>query len=203
MPRKNFEDDLQTTDDNPGGSNRSVNTDNSNGRGRSRDKGLDSSKGSKGGDDFNVVINTPRGDGSFDALATPARDRLTGQPGDVGTFFTWTNLTDSLLKGSRRSVLIDEVRDFTSLVDGLDAPLNVTTQEILNPGGRINKLNAGQINAKGVGGESFAANTAAAFTCKGYSGVFVVFNDARAGYQQNSDSLIQLVGYTFAPIGIY
>ena len=175
----------------------------SKGRDRSRGRGSDDGGAGSSISGLNVVINTSRGDGSFEALATPLRDQLTGQPGNVGTFFTWANLTDSLLKGAGRSVLWDQVVDFTSVIDGLDAPANVTTTEITSLSGSISKLAPGLINAKGVGGANFAPNTAAAFTCKGYDGVFVVFNDGVAGYQQTSDSLVHLAGYTFAPIGIY
>ena len=170
-------------------------------QGRGRGKGSDARASESGSG--SPVANTSRGDGSFEALATPLRDLLTGEPGDVGTFFTWTNLTDSLLKGAGRTVLWDRVVDFTSVVDGLDAPANVTTTEITALSGSVAKLVPGQIHSKGVGASNFAPNTAAAFTCKGFDGVFVVFNDAVTGYQPSSDSLIHLAGYTFAPIGIY
>ena len=164
--------------------------------------------GQNGQQSLNPVSNTPRSDGSYVALATPLRDQLIGQDEPIaestnaGTVFTWQNLTDSLLKGPRNSILWDRITGFGSL-DSLDAPANVITTEITSLSGSVDKLVAGQINAKGVGAANFAPNTAAAFTAKGWRGVFVVFNDDVAGYQQKHDSLIFLSEYTFAPIHIY
>ena len=172
--------------------------------------------GNKSGQDgqqsLNPVSNTPRSDGSYGALATPLRDQLIGQDDVIGgtanssTVFTWKSLTDSVLKGPRNSVLWDRVKGFGSL-DKLDAPATVVTREITNLSGSVDKLIAGQINAKGVGAANFAPNTAAAFSFtdkeKRDTGVFVVFNDGVAGYQQKHDSLIFLSEYTFAPIHIY
>ena len=52
------------------------------------------------------------------------------------------------------------------------------------------------MNATVLNKSNFLANSAAAFTCTGISGLFVAFNDARDGYQQNSDTLLLLQGYS-------
>lgn len=181
------------------------------GKGRGRSKGDGKGRGREGNpsragsdDGLNPVEVVSRGDGSFQATATPGRDLLSGVTTDAAVFFTWNSLSDSLLKGSRRSVLIDKVIGFTSGVDGIDVPSSINAEAILaisSLSGRTEKLVAGQINAKGVGADRFSANSVAAFTCKGFDGTYLVLNDNRNGYQQNSDGLIFLEGYDIGKNG--
>jgi len=173
------------------------------GRGRSKGKGKQPS--STETQTLNTVAATDSLDGVAtvkEMIATPVRDLLTGiSDAGIATNFVWQNLGDSLLKGRGNSVLWDEVVDFKpSEGDELYAPENITTENISAPSGNISKLVAGQINAKGLKGKSFLANSAAAFTCDGFNGLFVVFNDARAGYQPNSDSLLFLKDFRFSTI---
>lgn len=173
-------------------------------RGRSKGKGKDKGQqpSSPENETLNPVAATPSLDGVAtvnEMIATPLRDLLTGIPeAGIATNFVWLNLRDSLLKGRRGSALWDEVVDFKpSDGDELYAPENITTESITASSGNISKLVAGQINAKALKGKAFLANSAAAFTCDGFDGLFVVFNDSLAGYQPNSDSLLFLKGFGF------
>ena len=153
--------------------------------------------------DFNVVPATPSLDGVAtvqEMIATPLRDLLTGIPqAGISTNFVWLNLSDSRLKGRRGAALWDQVVDFKgSEGDELYAPESITTESISASSGHISKLVPGQINAKALKGKAFLADSAAAFTCDGYDGLFVVFNDPRAGYQAESDSLLFLKDFRFS-----
>lgn len=137
----------------------------------------------------------------------PAVDPTSGDPAapateqQQATLYRWNSRQDSTLKGPRRSELWDVVTNYRD-GDEIDAPEGITTTEITESSGSIRKLNAGLINAKGVGGEAFAANTARAFLYTGpnkdlQDGVFVVFNDNNPGYQHRKDGLIFLKGFSF------
>lgn len=164
-----------------------------NGRGR----GLDKSPLS----DFNEVTPTfVEGDGAtsgyWSATATAQRDRLTGQAAGSTepTLFRWQSLRDSRLKGRKKAPMWDVVQNFNPVRDRLDAPDSVSGTTITDSSGAIRRLRPGQINAKALGAEAFAANTAAAFTCQGYDGIFVVANNGVAGYQHRKDALMFLEG---------
>lgn len=152
-----------------------------------------------GDGEFNSVTSQLLGDGSYEAVATAKRDWLTGLgPEDSATtIFTWPALSDSILKGPKRRALWDEVTNFSSERDVINAPEAIGSTTITGLSGRINKLVPGQINAKGVGAETFSANSAAAFTCKGYAGTFIVLNNGTPGYQHRKDSLIYLRDFSF------
>lgn len=139
------------------------------------------------------------GDGSYEAVATAKRDWLTGlgPENSATTIFTWPALSDSRLKGPKRRALWDEVSNFSSERDVINAPEAIGSTTITGLSGRVNKLVPGQINAKGVGAETFLANSAAAFTCKGYAGTFIVLNNGTSGYQHRKDSLIYLRNFSF------
>ena len=152
-----------------------------------------------GTDEFNVVPVTESTvvPGTYESVATSLRDKLTGEPTGSSTLFVWENLGDSLLKIRGRSGW-DVVEGCTPGVDALYAPQTITTTSIPSSNGNISKLVAGQINAKVLSNSQFLANSAAAFTCTGYDGLFVAFNDGRDGYQANSDTLLFLQGYNLA-----
>lgn len=138
---------------------------------------------------------------SRDLLGPPATNDPTATSNTAGSIYRWNSLQDSKLKGPRRSVLWDVVTNYQA-GDQIDAPDSITTTEIMVASGSIRKLNAGLVNSKGLGGKNFLANTAAAFTYEGpiqayRNGVFLVLNDGRAGYQQTSDALIFLQGFSF------
>lgn len=161
--------------------------------------------GTNGDAELTPVTSQLLDDGTYEAVATAKRDLLTGLgPDDTAkTTFTWTELTDSMLKGPRRRVLWDEVTNFSSERDVINAPETTIPTMITGISGSINKLVPGQINAKALGADTFSAHSAAAFTCKGYTGTFVVLNNGTAGYQQRKDSLIYLRDFSFdqAPEG--
>ena len=174
----------------------------------SNDKGhgSDDKRSSKGAESFNVVNATeipPGGTGVFESLATAQRDKLTGlfNGSKVKTTYTWLNLGDSLLKVRGRAGY-DIVENFTvnnpEGSDELLAPQSITATAITTSNGNISKLVAGKITAKVLSADKFVANSAAAFTCDGFEGLFVVFNDRRDGYQHNSDTLIFLQNYNLA-----
>ena len=165
---------------------------NNKGRGRSN------RRPTGGSDGFNLINSTeiaPSGSGNYEAVATTQPDKLTGLfgGGPVKTAYTWLSLGDSLLKVRGRAAY-DIVDQFKS-GDVLVAPASITTTSITASNGTINKPVAGQINAKVLNKTTFLANSAAAFTCTGLDGLFVAFNDARPGYQQNSDTLLFLANY--------
>ena len=159
-----------------------------------------------GVESFNVVNATeipPGGTGAFESLATAQRDKLTGlfNGAKVKTTYTWLNLGDSLLKDHGHAGY-DIVENFTvnnpEGSDELLAPQSITATAITTSNGNISKLVAGKITAKVLSADKFVANSAAAFTCDGFEGLFVVFNDRRDGYQHNSDTLIFLQNYNLA-----
>jgi hypothetical protein len=176
-------------------------------KGRGKGRGKDDTKPTPGAETFNVVGSTeipPGGTGVYEALATAQRDKLTGllNGEKVRTTYTWLNLGDSLLK-VRGLAGYDIVENFTinntdGSSDDLFAPQSITTTSIDTSNGNIRKLVAGQITAKVLSKANFLANSAAAFTCTGFDGLFVAFNDGRDGYQQNSDALVFLQGYNIA-----
>ena len=167
-------------------------------------RGKASQRSGLGTDSLNVVNATEItsvGTGLYEGLATTQPDKLTGlfNNAKVKTTYTWANLTDSLLTVHGRPGY-DIVENFTTSnaeggSDELRAPQTITTDSITFSNGNIRKLNAGQINAKVLTKTNFLANSAAAFTCSGFDGMFVAFNDARDGYQQKTDTLLFLQGY--------
>lgn len=141
-----------------------------------------------------VETTAPEADQSSGDSPAPAAEQ---QP----TAYRWSSLQDSSLKGPRRSELWDVVTNYRD-GDQIDAPDTITTREITETSGSIRKLNPGQINSKGVGGEAFEANTARSFLYAGpnkglQNGVFLVLNDGRPGYQHRTDAVIFLEGFSF------
>lgn len=131
------------------------------------------------------------------AAATPKRDLFTARDAVLSSQFQWKRLSDSLLVDQRGVEQWDVVTGFQSQSHRLKAPSSVISTRIPGITGQIAQLTPAQIASRGVGGMSFKANSAAAFTCKGYRGTFVVFNDGRDGYQALSDSVIFLAGHQF------
>ena len=125
-------------------------------------------------------------------VATAQRDLLRAATGTPKSQFQWKQLSDSLLSGRGGSQRWDVVTGFDSRVHTLRAPQSVNKTTIRTASGHVNQLTPALINTKGLGGTALKANSAGAFTCAGYNGTFVVFNDTRPGYQPNSDSLIFL-----------
>lgn len=139
---------------------------------------------------FNTVTPTDKGD-FLECIATSQRDELTGTSDTKPTTFVWGKLGDSRLKIRGRAGW-DVVENFTLSSDTLNAPDSITKTSIASSNGTIRKLVAGQINAKVLSQDKFLANQAAAFECKDFNGLFVAFNDGRAGYQATSDTLLFL-----------
>jgi len=140
--------------------------------------------------------------GRSTAVATTQRDLLTAADPTQPCLFQWTRLNDSVLYGPRGSQRWDVITGFNGSTQALRAPRTVRTTAIQAASGSITQLTPEQIHTQGLGGSAFKANTAAAFTCAGYSGTFVVFNDNRPGYQANSDSLIFLADHQFSASAI-
>lgn len=161
-----------------------------------QERGKAPKRPSPGSDAFNLVPVTESGvvPGTYESVATPLRDKLTGEPTGALTLFAWENLGDSLLKIRGRAGW-DVVEGCTPDVDALYAPQTITTTSINSSNGNISKLVAGQINSKVLSKDKFRANSAAAFTCTGFDGLFVAFNDGRDAYQPNTDTLLFLQGY--------
>lgn len=145
-----------------------------------------------------IAQQKPNGAGRIPiAIASIQRNLLSASPTAQKGLFQWKALSDSLMYGRRGLMRWDVVTGFDSQRHALLAPRSVNKTIIKATSGRINQLNPEQVNGKGVGGALLKANSAAAFTCQGFDGTFVVFNDARPGYQANSDALIFLENHQF------
>lgn len=91
----------------------------------------------------------------------------------------------------------DAITDFKR-IDRIIAPFSVATTTLEAILGNTTSLTSSAI-AVVLTPLTFTANSAAAFTAAGYTGTFIAFNDSRAGFQADSDSIILLQGFTLSP----
>ncbi|MFN7678543.1 MAG: M10 family metallopeptidase C-terminal domain-containing protein [Cyanobacteriota bacterium] len=134
-----------------------------------------------GGEGNDSIIG---GDGADTLIGGAGGDTLFGSNGN--DWFVYNSLSDSLRSN------YDLISDY-SLLDKIDRPGSGTTLNFSI--GIAAGLSAAQIgallNTPGV----FRAGSSQAFTAVGFSGTFVAFNDGNDGYNEGSDSIIQLTSY--------
>jgi Ca2+-binding RTX toxin-like protein/V8-like Glu-specific endopeptidase len=157
--------------------------------------GVDDLRGGEGDDRIygyngNDVL---RGENGNDFLWGGAgKDTLTGGGGTDK--FVLTALSDSLL------ATYDVITDYTT-GELIDAASNVIAKTLTASSGNATSLTAAAISAVLTSGV-FAANSAQAFTVTGQSGTFLAFNDAKAGFNPLTDSIVQLQGHTLGSVSI-
>jgi Ca2+-binding RTX toxin-like protein len=124
------------------------------------------------------------GNGADTITGGAGKDQLTGEAGiDV---FVYSALADSLLSN------FDIITDY-SLGDILDRPgLAVTT--LNSSSGIASGSSAAQVGSF-LNNFIFTSNTSLAFSAVGSSGTFIAFNDATAGFNSLTDSILWLPNY--------
>jgi hypothetical protein len=115
------------------------------------------------------------------------KDILTGGGSIDSDTFAFYALNESLLSG------FDTITDFSSR-DHIIGPDSLETSTLFTSLGNASSVTASSI-ASVLSAPTFAANSAAAFTATGYLGTFIALNDARSGFQSESDSIIFLQGF--------
>jgi Ca2+-binding RTX toxin-like protein len=111
-------------------------------------------------------------------------DLLTGAGGN--DVFAYSTLSDSLLAN------YDIITDY-SLGDILDRPGSSSTLLNLSIGTTAG-LSAAQVGSI-LNPFSFATSSSVAFTAIGFSGTFIAFNDAIAGFNSATDAIVHLIAY--------
>ena len=141
----------------------------------------------------NAANNLLSGDTGNDILTGAAgKDTLTGGAGIDK--FGYKTLTDSLLGSSNNS--FDLITDFNATT-GNDLFLVTTARAGFTSGLTVNTLDAAGIGAK-LTTTNFAANYAAQFTFTSgtTTRTFVAINDATAGFNASTDSIVEVTGLT-------
>jgi Ca2+-binding RTX toxin-like protein len=119
------------------------------------------------------------------------KDTLTGAGGN--DIFDYTSLSDSLLD------IYDVITDY-SHGDILDRPGSSSTLLNLSIGTAAG-LSAAQVGSI-LNPFSFAASSSVAFTAIGFSGTFIALNDAIAGFNAATDSIVHLVAYNISSANV-
>jgi Ca2+-binding RTX toxin-like protein len=134
-----------------------------------------------GGEGNDSIIG---GDGRDTLIGGVGRDTLRGSQGD--DTFIYSSLADSLLAN------YDLIVDY-SLSERIDRPGSGATLNFsIGIAAGISARQIGALlNTPGV----FEANSCQAFTAVGFSGTFIAFNDGVDGYNEATDSIIQLTSY--------
>ncbi len=117
-------------------------------------------------------------------------DTLTGGAGS--DTFRYALLTQSLLAADGLIETFDIITDFVVGIDIIDGPNAVVASNVVQAG-TVATLNEAGIQAV-LNETAFVANGAATFTIN--SRDFLALNDAVIGYQQSSDALIEITGYS-------
>ena len=136
----------------------------------------------------NSAKNVLKGGGGADFIrGGGGKDTLTGEAG-LDTF-DFTSLSDSLLAS------FDTITDY-SLGETLNRPGAGTTLNAIT-GTALTSLTAASI-AGALNALTFTANSSRAFKVSSFSGTFIAFNDAVAGFNAASDSIIFLQNYNIS-----
>jgi Ca2+-binding RTX toxin-like protein len=133
------------------------------------------------GEDGNDIISA--GSGNDTVIGGAGKDVLSGEAGTDR--FVYSAFTDSLLAN------FDLITDYVT-GEVIDRPGTGVT--LNSSSGTAASLTATAL-ASILNSFSFTANSSAAFTVVGFSGTFIAFNDAGAGFNASTDSVIQLPGY--------
>ena len=139
-----------------------------------------------GGDGNDLVLGKADDDR---LLGGSGADTLTGGPGS--DTFQYTALEESLLTDGAIDTF-DRITDFVIGTDIIDSITPISASEVLQAGA-VATLDESGIQAV-LSNSSLMAGGAATFTFD--SRDFLVLNDVIAGYQANSDALIEITGYT-------
>jgi serralysin len=136
----------------------------------------------------NSLANSLSGGGSNDTLiGGGGNDTLIGGAGN--DIFEYISLSDSLLAN------YDVITDY-SIGEYLDRPgsssaiLSVSTGTAAG----LSSVQVGSI----LNTFSFASSSSVAFTAVGFSGTFIAFNDAVAGFSPINDSIVHLIAYNIS-----
>ncbi|MFM8275702.1 MAG: beta strand repeat-containing protein, partial [Cyanobium sp.] len=133
------------------------------------------------GEDGNDTISA--GSGNDTITGGAGKDLLSGEAGTDR--FVYSALTDSLLAN------FDLITDYAT-GEVIDRPGTGVT--LNSSSGTATSLAASAV-ASILNSFSFTANSSAAFTVVGFSGTFIAFNDATAGFNASTDSILQLPAY--------
>ncbi len=128
--------------------------------------------------------------GNDTLIGGAGKDTLTGGSGTDK--FTYTALSDSLLAN------YDVITDYTS-GEQIDAPSSIFAATLTTFIGTAASLSATAISGVLTSG-LFGGNSARAFTVTGQSGTFIALNDAVAGFNSATDSIIFLQNYTIGAV---
>ena len=140
-------------------------------------------------------------------VGNPANNRIAGLGGkDILTgsntadrdVFVFFQLSDSLLLDptSGTGGYFDEITDFNRN-DRITAPFSVEKDILTSSLGEAETISPTTIAAV-LTTSSFTANGVAAFTANSHSGTFIAMNDARAGFQADTDSIVWLRDYSIS-----
>jgi len=133
--------------------------------------------------------------GNDTLIGGAGQDSLTGGSGTDK--FTYTVLSDSLLAN------YDVITDYTS-GEQIDAPSSIFAATLTSSIGTAASLSAAAISSVLTSGV-FGASSARGFTVTGQSGTFIALNDAVAGFNSATDSIIFLQNFTIgaaSPVSI-
>ena len=141
----------------------------------------------------NSLSNIINGNSSNNRLrGADGKDTLTGGGTADSDIFAYNSLSESLLGG------FDVITDYSNR-DRIQVPLAVLDESEVLLG---SKGTATGLNGTAIGNvltsSAFAVNAVAAFTVSGQTGTFIAINDGRAGFQADTDSIIQLQNYTIS-----
>jgi Ca2+-binding RTX toxin-like protein len=126
------------------------------------------------------------GAGNDILIGRTGKDTLTGGLG--ADRFDYRNLTDSLLNN------FDVITDFNASV-GNDLFLVSTARSAFSNVGTVTTLDSAGISTR-LTSTAFTANSAAQFTLGGTTSTFVAINDGVAGFNANTDAIIEVTGLT-------
>jgi Ca2+-binding RTX toxin-like protein len=141
-----------------------------------------------GNDLNNTIIGNSRNNRLEGLLGA---DILTGGGSADSDLFVYNSLKESLL-GTGGS--FDVITDFNGK-DRIVAPFSVVSKRLSSSLGNLSSLAATPISEL-LNSTAFSANSVAAFTVTGQVGTFIAMNDARAGFQADSDAIVFLKNYS-------
>jgi hypothetical protein len=124
-------------------------------------------------------------------------DVLTGGGTTDSDVYVYTSLNESLLGPGDA---FDQITDFNSN-DRFVAPPTVVKQQLTTVIGNADSPSEASI-AFILTASAFAANSVAAFTTTGQAGTFIAMNDARSGYQADSDAIVFLRNHVISEANV-
>lgn len=144
----------------------------------------------------NNLDNTIIGNGNNNKLyGLLGGDLLIGGGAKDSDVFAYTSLSESLMYGGKKSAVInhDTIQDFNSR-DRILAPLSVETTRLTSTIGTTSTLTPAAIGTL-LTSSTFPPHSVAAFSNSSTTGSFIAMNDARAGFQVDTDAIIFLANH--------